>query len=580
MAKKGPLYMFHLLAGMMTRHRGSLRLWLFRFAAVVIIPAVLFLLLEFGLRVVGYGFPPGATVKRKMNGTGVYCDNVKFGWRFFPRNIARESDPFVFPADKPKDTYRIFVFGASAARGEPNTAFSFGKFLKVMLRQRYPQVKFEVINTSMTAINSHVVLEIAKDCAKRQPDVFVVYLGNNEVVGPYGAGTVFGSLSSNLFFIRSTIAIKGTRLGQMMTNLLELTSGGNRKLKSWGGMGMFLEKQVRADSESLETVYRHFQSNLEDISRAGLRSGANVILSTVGSNLKDNPPFASSHKEGLSDAQKQKWEDIYDRDGVEYETAGYYAKAVERYLAAAEIDDSYADLHFRLGRCYWAMGEYAKARNSYIKARQLDTIRFRAELGINGIIRKVHAEMADEGVHFVDAAKMLEENSPHNTTGEELFYEHVHLNFTGNYLLAKAVFEQVGEILPPWIKQKASKGSFPTESDCQRYLAYTNWDRYISAKNILDGFMKNPPFTNQLYHDEDLKQMEQEVNALKTFQSPEGLREAAEQYRWAIQRSDSNWHLNWKYGQLLEEMNDYQAAAVQYRLLRDLFHTLTPGMPS
>jgi len=41
-------------------------------------------------------------------------------------------------------------------------------------------------------------LEIAKDCAHHQADLFILYLGNNEVVGPYGAGTVFTPLSSNL----------------------------------------------------------------------------------------------------------------------------------------------------------------------------------------------------------------------------------------------------------------------------------------------------------------------------------------------------------------------------------------------
>ena len=36
----------------------------------------------------------------------------------------------------------------------------------------------------MTAIDSHVTVEIARDCTAHQPDLFIVYLGNNEVVGP------------------------------------------------------------------------------------------------------------------------------------------------------------------------------------------------------------------------------------------------------------------------------------------------------------------------------------------------------------------------------------------------------------
>jgi hypothetical protein len=169
----------------------SRRLWVFRAIAVLIIPALLILLLEFGLRLVGYGYRPEAIIKYKVDGKEVCCDNPRFGWRFFPKSIAREFTPFTFTEDKPDNTYRIFVLGASAAQGVPYPSFSFGRILKVMLQEMYPGVNFEVIVVAMAAINSHVVLEAAKDCALYEPDMFVVYLGNNEVVGPYGAGTVF-----------------------------------------------------------------------------------------------------------------------------------------------------------------------------------------------------------------------------------------------------------------------------------------------------------------------------------------------------------------------------------------------------
>lgn len=158
---------------------------MFRVIASTVGPALFFLSLEITLRIVGYGYPPTATIKCKVNGTDAYADNVKFGWRFFPQNIAQEFDPFIFSADKPDDTYRIIILGASAAQGTPEAAFSFGRILQTILQNAYPKVKFEVIVAAMPAINSHVVVEIAKDCAKHQPNLFVAYLGNNEVVGRY-----------------------------------------------------------------------------------------------------------------------------------------------------------------------------------------------------------------------------------------------------------------------------------------------------------------------------------------------------------------------------------------------------------
>jgi len=50
------------------------------------------------LRIVGYGFTPKAIIQCQGDGRDAFCDNVRFGWQFFPRNIARESEPFIFPA--------------------------------------------------------------------------------------------------------------------------------------------------------------------------------------------------------------------------------------------------------------------------------------------------------------------------------------------------------------------------------------------------------------------------------------------------------------------------------------------------
>jgi len=132
------------------------RLWLFRVIAVTVIPALLFLLLEITLRIVGYGFPTTTTVKCTVNDKAFYHSNSKFAWRFFQPNVARTTDPFVFPASKSKDTYRIFVLGASAAAGIPDGAFCFGRILQVMLRLKYPKTNFEVITPAMPAINSYV----------------------------------------------------------------------------------------------------------------------------------------------------------------------------------------------------------------------------------------------------------------------------------------------------------------------------------------------------------------------------------------------------------------------------------------
>src|SRR4030042_3495638 len=102
------------------------RLWLFRIISITVIPVLLCLLLEIALRLAGYGFPTSIALKDQINDKLCYYNNTKFAWRFFNPNIARTTEPFVFPANKSEDTYRIFVMGASAAAGTPGGAFCFG----------------------------------------------------------------------------------------------------------------------------------------------------------------------------------------------------------------------------------------------------------------------------------------------------------------------------------------------------------------------------------------------------------------------------------------------------------------------
>jgi hypothetical protein len=201
-------------------------------------------------------------VARRFNGQPAFANNDKFPWRFFPRAISRDFDPFIFPAEKPERTYRIFIIGGSAAQGVPDGAFCFGRILGVMLREKFPGLEFEVINTALTAVNSHVAVPLARECLRHQADLIIIYMGHNEVVGPYGPGTVFNPFFSSLGLIRFNMALKTLRLGQLLGGLFQPSGSGKNNLRVWRGMEMFLQKQVPADDPRLPSVYQHFRDNL------------------------------------------------------------------------------------------------------------------------------------------------------------------------------------------------------------------------------------------------------------------------------------------------------------------------------
>ena len=169
------------------------RKWLFRLIALVVLPLLFLGGLEVVLRLAGYGYATGFFEKIRVGGKGLLVNNENFSLRFFPPQLARWPGPVMMEAKKPADTYRIFILGESAARGEPEPPYAASRYLEALLRERFPEHAFEVVNLGITAINSHVILPIARECAQADGDLWIIYMGNNEMVGPFGAATVFGA---------------------------------------------------------------------------------------------------------------------------------------------------------------------------------------------------------------------------------------------------------------------------------------------------------------------------------------------------------------------------------------------------
>jgi tetratricopeptide (TPR) repeat protein len=551
------------------------RVWLFRLAALVVGPALFLGLLEIGLRAAGYGYNPHVAVDCRVDGKPCRGENVMFGRRFFTTILAREFEPFVFPVVKPPDTCRIFVLGESAAQGIPNSSFCFGRLLQVMLRAQFPDIRFEVITVAMSAINSHAVLQVARDCARYDPDLFIVYLGNNEVIGPYGPGTVFTPTFSSLRLIRLNIALRTTKIGQLLAGLLGDRESGNKEPSYWKGMEMCVAEKVRADDPRLQVVYHHFQRNLEDICRAAAGAGAQTVVCTVASNVRDCPPFSSAHRPDLTPEQQASWDVLYQK-GVQREQQSDYAGAVDYYLQAARLDDSYADLQFRLGRCYGHQGDHDNARPHYIRARDGDTLRFRTDTEMNEIIRRVASRWEGRGVYLADVAGALNTNSPGGLAGHEFFYEHVHFTFEGSCAVAATILGQVEPVLSARFPDRLGRrGAQPTWSQCADAVGYNEWSRAGTYAMAVDSFLLKPPFINQLYHQEWAAQAQQELRTIQQHLTPNVLQLVCRQFEAAIEKDPEDWRLRWDYGKLLaEDLKQYDAAVAQYEaVLHFLAHS-------
>ena len=534
------------------------RLWFMRLFAMIFIPILVLGGIELGLRLAGYGYNTDFFSRIRIDGRAFYVPNEKFSRRFFPPAIARTTAPFRFPADKGANSYRIFLLGESAAMGDPDPSYGMGRYLQVLLRERYPGIHFQVISVAVTAIDSSVIYQIASDCARHQGDLWVIYMGNNEMVGPFGAETAYGLKAPPVGVIRAVVAIKSTRIGQLLDNVIRGLMSKSSTPKEWGGMQMFQNGRLGYDDPARLRAYENFKANLEDILHIAHRADVPVVLSTVAVNLEDCPPFASVHKPGLGTSQLSVWNEVFE-EGVTNEIAGAYKAALACYQKAAQIDPQFAELQFRMGDCDLELTNFVYARQEFERARDYDALDFRADSRINSAIWNAAVNHSRDGVYLVDAAKILAQNTPDGIPGLNFFYEHVHLNFAGNYLVALNFAETIQELLPGSIIIH-DEGTWASEEFCERRLAVTVWDRQRVWQPIFERITA-PPFTGQYRHDAFVRQCQAKLNQAKSLMDTQTPAQARQLYEQALAADPDDYFLHGNYERFLEA-GGYLAAAI------------------
>jgi tetratricopeptide (TPR) repeat protein len=552
-----------------TRRRGG-QLLAARLALMILAPTLAVLGLETALRLAGYGYPTRFFVK--MDDRQHFTTNPKFGWQFYPRETATIPHPLRLAVQKPEGAIRIFVLGESAAVGTPDPAFGFARILDVMLRQQYPARRFEVINAAMRGVNSHILLPIARDCARHQPDLFLVYMGNNEVIGLHSPEPKGVNLTSQLWLLRTIQRAKAAKVGQLLRDLPRAVgrSGGARARKQ--DMDYFRAHRLAQDHPRRAAVVKNFRANLEDICAIIRRSGAKGIIATVAVNLRDFPPLASLHRADLTATDQAQWDATY-AQGKAAEQAGQWEQAVAHYLTAARLDDHYAELHFRLARCFLATGQPAKAREHFVAARDWDALQFRTDSQLNSVIRELAAGREQESLYLADVERAFAASplTEHQIPGQTLFNDYVHFSFEGDYLVARTFLPVVAQALalgPP-------ASPLPSRTECAERLAFTAWDD-VNVLAAMVQFMGKPPFLDQLDHAQRQALAARLLRERQARLQPADLDRAIAVYRQAIQRDPDDWQLRYNLAGLFNDLGKPAAAVGELEVVVRLLPHLQP----
>jgi tetratricopeptide (TPR) repeat protein len=404
------------------------------------IPIIFFVLLELSLQWFHYGPDLSLFTIENINGKSYYTLNPSVTIRYFSRiNFSPTPSPEFFLVSKPPGTFRIFCLGESTTVGFPywyNAAFS--SFLRDRLKAVFPSRSIEVINLGITATNSYTVLDMTKDLMNYEPDLLIVYDGHNEFYGVLGIASNESIAPSRwmtllylrMVHLRTFQLVKNTVFGMINIFAKPPTDNSNRRT--------LMEQVARGKNIPYgNDVYKNgiavFQENLKELSDQCRNRNIPLILSTQVSNIRDQSPFISNNAPGISEQQRNQFQQFYKR-GLEFQSKGLVDSAIVCFRSGIVLDTFYADIHYRLAQCLDTKGRKQEAYPEYILARDYDELRFRTDTKFNNLIRSMEVHTHDVVADIEAVFKSLSQDS---LIGHNLILEHVHPNARGHFFIAK-----------------------------------------------------------------------------------------------------------------------------------------------
>ncbi len=274
-------------------------------AVMLLLPLLFFGLMEIGLRVGGYGadYPlfvdaPGAP--------GRLMPSRDVARRYFAAQAAVPTpNPDYFLSEKPEGGLRIVAQGGSSTAGFPYyRGAAFPQILGERIRQAYPDREVEVVNTSMAAVNSYTLLDLADEIIDQGPDVVVIYAGHNEFYGALGAAST-ESLGRSPGLVRTYLRLRSFRTVQLVRQLGSRIAGAVAPARRAGARPsgtlmarMIGEQSVPLDGEIYAAGRRQFASNLDHLLATYQAAGIPVYISTLASNERDQRPFITEYISG------------------------------------------------------------------------------------------------------------------------------------------------------------------------------------------------------------------------------------------------------------------------------------------
>lgn len=504
--------------------RDGTRLWIYTNVKVLIGVSfsifIVIILMEIILRFINYGDPN----ERYDPFNGFEGTNPVFRkmeqpdgtWQYSPSPNKRVADQS-FPIERLDKTYRIFTFGGSTTRGVPwGSSGSFSFWLEEDLRLLYPDINFEVINTGISGYGSSRVLEVMKEMVHYEPDLFIVYTGQNEFRDGYfhrskiTRGALKAKIYKGLFSSRAvyfiyhrSLLLKDKILGKSSKSYAEReiehilsTPFSEETFKSFD---YYRIPDLYSEQYSSSGIYAESKSKVKGVLRKviewrNLRE--EDIYSKFGSNIRKMIELANDHNikiifllkvqnpmvVNLISPAKAETTSISAQDVSEWKYL--YAKALravkEDKCEVAirvfnEILEDYSDIrndliYLYLGKCYEGLGMYDEARQEYEK-------RFSEKHNeLNRILRSI---LIEERIPLIEVYKLFVDRAINGIIGyRNYFIDNAHMTLEG--------YSLIGDALSDLIHQR---GFIPSKYQIPPTTTIDRLNQGNQRMNILDQFI-------------------------------------------------------------------------------------------
>ena len=424
---------------------------------VLLIPFVLLGALEGGLRLAGFGgYPPTFTpVGTLDNGsTLIFTDPAGPASYFFQsRSEGMALDPVAFEMPKPAGTVRIMWVGESAAKGIPEPRpLRASAFLQAMLSDAWPDRRVEVLNVGVPGIAAYPVLGIMTESLRYDPDVVVVYLGNNEYYGAYGVASLHTAGRSPLM-IRINRFVHGTAIGAAMSRLL---NGGPAHAPGALIEAMVGQDYIGPNDPARRAVPHNLEVFVGDMIDRCRAKGVPIIVCTPPGNERGMAPLGKADLSELTEAQHAEIEAIMAAAPLQIE--GDPAGAEVSLRRVLDLYPQHARALFWLGRTLVKLDRLTEADDAFRKAMDLDPMPWRPPSSSVDAIRRAAAE---RGAVIADFESAFREASPIGSPGWDLLDDHVHPSLRGQALAARTVVRAMERLDGPLAPNPAAVDALP-----------------------------------------------------------------------------------------------------------------------